>query len=184
LVGIPRAWVSGAVIEKVEFWVVAVPPPSGAAAFLPFLAFPSRNSQIFSLMRRVGGREIFSDQHLSIWPGAVGAPDLFARINVVRSDKTAHAKLTAANARDDFIFDHHCGRPDCLPLFGITLLDFPHFYARLGVQRHRVGVKLVKKNLPIGVGGSAIHHITTRDGDGRWILLRLVLPFHWGSRLC
>src|SRR5262245_40155827 len=92
LVGIPRAWVSGAVIEKVEFWVVAVPPPSGAAAFLPFLAFPSRNSQIFSLMRRVGRREIFADQHLSIWPGAVGAPDLFARIDVVSSDKTAHPK--------------------------------------------------------------------------------------------
>src|SRR5262249_1010611 len=40
LVGVPRAGVTGAVVEEVQLGVVAVPAPGGAAALLPLFALP------------------------------------------------------------------------------------------------------------------------------------------------
>src|SRR5215831_10263290 len=40
LIRIPRSRIAGAVVEEIEFGVVAIPTPSGPATFLPLLSLP------------------------------------------------------------------------------------------------------------------------------------------------
>src|SRR5262245_59347237 len=81
LVRIPRSGVSGTVIEEVEFGIIAVPAPGGAAATLPLIALPA--------LFIVGSCEA----DFGLRSRAVHAPDLLAGLDVVCSNKTANTKL-------------------------------------------------------------------------------------------
>ena len=95
LVGIPGSGVSGAVIEKVEFGIVAVPAPGRAAASLPLIPFPAL------LIVRSG------ESDFGLRSGAVHAPDLLAGLHIVCCDKSTNAKLSTADAGDHLVFHHH-----------------------------------------------------------------------------
>src|SRR5512142_32048 len=48
LIGIPRAWIGGAVIDEFELGVVANPAPYRPAAVLPVICRPRRNAKVLA----------------------------------------------------------------------------------------------------------------------------------------
>src|SRR6185437_16976363 len=100
LVRIPGARVTDAVVEVVEFGIVAVPAPRGPAAALPLVALPGRNAEVLALHGRIVRVRVALDEDFVVRARAVPGPDMLAGVGVEGRDAAAHAELTTGDARD------------------------------------------------------------------------------------
>ena len=183
LVRIPGARISGAIVEQVKFGVVAIPAPGRAPAALPLLTFPGGHAKVFALVRLVRRRKVVTDQDFGVRAGAIRPPDLLTRVDMIRRDKPAHAKLTPTHARDDFVTHDQRHHGNGLALFDITLLDLPQLFAGLGIKGDGMGVELIKKDLAGRIGRAPIHHIAAGNRNGVLALYGRVFPFNGIARV-
>src|SRR6185437_2036137 len=79
LIGVPRARISGAMVEEVEGGIVGIPTPRGAAAAPPFVTLPRRNAEVLPLRGRIRRLEgVLRDPDILVRAGAVRTPELVA----------------------------------------------------------------------------------------------------------
>ena len=106
--GIPRARITGAVVEQVELRIVCKPAPRRAASEFPLISFPGLQAGI--LTHRLLGRAINGplriNQHFLIRPRAVGAPFELARVEIVGGEVAADTVLPPRHTDDDFVTNH------------------------------------------------------------------------------
>src|SRR5688572_5667163 len=61
LLGVPRSWIAGAVVDEIELGIVGEPTPDSAGTRLPRLGGPGGDAQIFPTIVRVEGLEAWTD---------------------------------------------------------------------------------------------------------------------------
>ena len=162
LIGIPRPGVPGAVVQKIQIGIVAVPAPGRAAASFPLVALPGLHGA--------------GEPDLCLGSSAVHPPDLFAGLHVVGGHKTTNAEFSTADAADHLVSDHNRGGGDGLTVLEVALLDLPHFLARFSIQGDGRGIQLILEDLAVGVREAAIHGVAAGNRHDLRILLRRVLP--------
>ena len=134
-------------------------------------------------MRVIRGGKIFTNQHLGIRSGAVRAPDLLTRVDVIGGDKPAHAKLTPAYASNDFVADDQRYHGNGLALFNVALLDLPQLFPGLGIKGDRVRVELIEKDFARGIGRAPIHYVAAGNRNGILALDGRIFPFNGMTRI-
>ena len=174
---VPGAGVAGAVVYQVQFGIVGVPAPGGAAADLPLVAVPGRDAQVPVADRLAEhGGLLRVDHDVLVGTGRIGPPDLLAVLDVVGRQAAAHAELAAGDADEDLVLDDHRVGGQRLALAGVAVLDLPHLFAGLGVERHQRVVGLCEEDLAVGIGHAAVDGVAAHHRDHVGVLARLVLP--------
>src|SRR5262249_48544559 len=134
-------------------------------------------------MRLIGRRKVFANQDLRVRAGTVRPPNLFASIEVISSDKTTHAELTATDTGNHFVADHQRRHGNSLALFRIALFHFPQKLTGVGIQSDRRSVELVEEDLAFGVGCPTIDHVAAGNRNGVGVLFRFIFPLDRRTRL-
>ena len=177
---IPGRRIARSVIEQIERLVVAVPAPRRAAAGLPLVALPRLQRRVLAdrleCAVRPRHRLVGIDQHLGVRPGAVRLPDLFARVDVVGGEETAHAPLTAGNAGDHLVLEDMRRIGIDRAHFRIPVLHGPDHFPGAGVESEQRAIGLLQEDLVLRVGEAPVDGVATHLGYHGDVLLRLVAP--------
>ncbi|MCW0424195.1 hypothetical protein NB713_002138 [Xanthomonas sacchari] len=175
----PQAGIAGAVVDQLEFRVVAVPAPRRAAAALPAFVGIGLLAEVAELaVLRIGLVEVRAEADVLVGAGGFAGPGLLAVGQRVRSDAPAHAELVAADAGHDLAVGDDRGHGDGLALLGIGELLLPHFLAGLGIECDHVAAEAAEHHLAVGVGRATVDRVAAGHRDGALVLLRGVLPQH------
>ena len=179
LIGVPRARVSGAVVEQVQRGIVGVPSPRGAAAALPLIALPRRNAEVLPLRGRIRGLErVLRDADILVRAGAVRAPELVAILRAEGRDAAANAELSAGDTRHEHIVDDERGVGHRLALLEVGALHSPRLLARLRIEgQHVAGEQLDEEAVGLRVEReAAVHDVAAGDRNRLGGLFRRELP--------
>ena len=115
-------------------------------------------------------------QGVGVRTHGIGPPRHGAVGEVVRGHAAAHAELSAADADDDLVLDHHGRARARLAHRGVAVDRLPDHGPRRRVECHHRGVGLVKDDLAVSVRHAAVDRVAAHHRDRARVLLRLVLP--------
>src|SRR5579871_443982 len=138
LIGVPRARIGGAVIEKVEIRIVRGPTPGGASANFPLFTLPRMKTEVFGAISGVKRLETGADEDIFIRAGGVSAPEDLAGIGVQTREPAAHSVLTTAVAHEHHALGDDRRHRNRLAVVDIAQLGFPDLFS--SARLHRYGL--------------------------------------------
>src|SRR5205085_9386128 len=161
--GIPGAGIAGAVIDEVAFRVVADPAPGIAAAEPPALRLPGPDAEIPPPIARIKWMEARPNQHVRVWPGRPGLPELPAAAGVERDQPAADAELTARIADQYAAFGDQRRHGDRLADIDVAELDAPELASASDIEGDLLTFQRVEEQASVGVAGAAIDDVAAGD---------------------
>ena len=184
---VPSGRVARTVVNQVQFRIIAIPAPSGAAADLPLVALPSLQGRILANRSHfaVGpsGGLFGIDLHLGIRTGTVSFPSQGAVFGVISRQESTDTIFAAGDAGDDLVFDNNRRIGVGFAFLGITIFDFPNQFASLCIQGNQSRIALGQEDFAIPICQAAVDHVATHYTNdlrlvGACVSGILVLPHH------
>src|SRR5690606_37474797 len=122
---VPWAGIAGAIIDHVQFGIIAYPAPGIAAADAPAVRVPAADAQVLAALGRVEGLERRADQDTLVRAGAVCLPHHGPRSGVESSQRAADAHLPAGGPDQYPPLRQQRSHGDRLAMVDLAELGFP-----------------------------------------------------------